>query len=70
MRKSRLQQELADLEYKAETLDKIIEIAKTPGGRLTEDGQNLLRTLRKAGMRKSDVARVLNVTPATLTKYQ
>lgn len=70
MRKSRLQQELADLEDKAETLDKIIEIAKTPGGRLTEDGQNLLRTLRKAGMRKSDVARVLNVTPATLTRYQ
>jgi Mn-dependent DtxR family transcriptional regulator len=65
-----MQQELAELEDKAATLDKIIEFAKTPGGRLTEDGQNLLRTLRKAGMRKSDVARVLNVTPATLTKYQ
>lgn len=70
MRKSQIQQAIAALESKAETLDKIIEIAKTSGGRLTEDGQNLLRTLRKAGMRKSDVARVLNVTPATLTKYQ
>lgn len=70
MATSPIQRQLQELEAKAATLDSIVAIAKTPGGRLTEDGKNLVFILRKAGMAKSDVARVLDVTPAALTKYE
>lgn len=69
MATSPIQRKIEELEAKAATLDSIVAIAKTPGGRLTEDGKNLVYILRKAGMQKSEVARVLHVTPATLTKY-
>ena len=69
MAKSPIQEEIAELVKKAATLDSIISVAKTSGGRLTDDGKNLVFILRKAGMSKSDVAKVLQVTPAALTKF-
>jgi len=70
MATSPIQQQIQQLEAKAATLDSIVAVAKTPGGRLTEDGKNLVFILRRAGMSKSDVAKVLHVTPAALTKYE
>lgn len=69
-RKSPLQQSIEELEEKSAVLDKLVRVAKTPGGRLTDDGKNLVYILRKAGMPKSDVAKVLHVTPAALTKFE
>jgi len=65
--KSPIQQQLEALEAKAAVLDQIVAVAKTPGGRLTGAGKNLVYILRLAGMRKSDVAKILHVTPAALT---
>lgn len=67
--KSPIQQQLEDLEAKAAVLERLVSVAKTAGGRLTVDGKNLVFILRKAGMSKSDVAKILHVTPAALTKF-
>lgn len=66
---SPIQKQLADLEEKVEVLDSIIGIAKTSGGRISDDGKNLIYILRKANMSKTDIAKLLDVTPSALTKY-
>lgn len=55
---------------KGAILDRIISVAKTDGGRITDDGKNLYHILRQAGLNKSEIARVLDVTPSALTKYE
>lgn len=66
---SPLEKQIKTLEERSKILDSILEIAKTPGGRISEEGKNLYYILRKSGMTKSQVARVLQVTPAALTKF-
>lgn len=66
---SPLEKQIKALEERARILDSILEVAKTPGGRITEDGKDLYFILRKSGLTKSQVARVLQVTPAALTKF-
>ncbi|NMM29036.1 MAG: hypothetical protein HHJ12_17560 [Glaciimonas sp.] len=66
---SPLEKQIKTLEERARILDSILEVAKTPGGRITEDGKDLYFILRKSGLTKSQVARVLQVTPAALTKF-
>ena len=68
--KSQIQKELERLENKEKILDSILSVTKTNGGRITEDGKNLYYILKKAGMKKSEIARVLDVTPAALTSYE
>lgn len=66
---SPIQRQIQELEgYKA-VIEKIIGVAKTPGGRISPDGKNLIYILRNAGMDKSTIAKLLDVTPAALTKY-
>lgn len=67
---SPIQKQLEELEQKSEVLDRIISVAKTPGGRISEDGKNLVYILRTAGMEKSTIAKLLDVTPSALTKYK
>ena len=69
MVKSKIQQELERLEERSKILDSIVSVAKTSGGRISEDGKNLYYILKNAGLNKSEIARVLDVTPAALTKY-
>ncbi len=68
--KSPIQKQVEALEEKGAILDRILSVAKTESGRITEDGKNLYHILREAGLNKSDIARVLDVTPSALTKYQ
>ena len=67
--KSPIQKELERLENKEKVLDSILSVTKTDGGRITEAGKNLYFILKMAGMKKSEIARVLDVTPAALTPY-
>jgi len=69
MVKSKIQQELERLEAKEQILDSIVSISKTPNGHISDDGKNLYFILKNAGMKKSEIARILNVTPGALTKY-
>jgi hypothetical protein len=66
---SPIQKELERLEKKEKILDLILSVAKTSGGHISDDGKNLYFILRKAGLKKSEIARVLDVTPAALTPY-
>ena len=66
---SPLQQQIKQLQERSNILDSILAIAKTPGGQISDDGKNIYFTLRKAGMTKGQIAKILNVTPAALTKY-
>jgi hypothetical protein len=66
---SPLQKQINDLQEKADILDKIVAVAKTDGGRITDNGKNLYFILRQAGMTKSSIAKILDVTPAALSKY-
>ena len=68
--KSPIQKQLEALEEKGAILDRIVSVAKTEGGRITDDGKNLYRILRQAGLNKSEIARILDVTPSALTKYE
>lgn len=67
---SPIQRQIEALEEKGAILDLILSVAKTEGGRITEDGKNLYHILKEAGLKKSEIARVLDVTPSALTKYQ
>lgn len=67
--KGPIQRQVETLEKKAEILDLIVGIAKTNGGRISDDGKNLYHILRVAGLNKSEIAAVLDVTPAALTPY-
>ena len=69
MATSPIQEEIAELVKKAATIDNIVSVSKTRGGRLTDEGKKFVSILRKTGMSKSDVAKVLQVTPAALTKF-
>jgi hypothetical protein len=69
MVKSRIQQEIERLEAKEKILDSIVSVVKTPSGHINDDGKNLYFILKNAGMKKSEIARILNVTPGALTKY-
>lgn len=66
---SPLEKQIKELEDRSRILDSILAKAKTTGGRITDDGKNLYFILRKSGMNKSQVAKVLDVTPAALTKF-
>ena len=66
---SPLQKQINDLQNKSDVLEKIISVAKTDGGRISEHGKNLYFILRQAGMTKSSIAKVLDVTPSALSKY-
>lgn len=68
--KSPIQRQIEELEDKAKILESILSVAKTESGRITDDGKNLYHILRGAGLNKSDIARVLDVTPSALTKYE
>jgi transcriptional regulator len=67
--KSPIQKQIEALEEKGAILDRIVSVAKTEGGRITDDGKNLYHILRQAGLNKSEIARILDVTPSALTKY-
>lgn len=69
MATSPIQEEIAELVKKAATIDNIVSVSKTSGGRLTDEGKKFVSILRKTGMSKTDVAKVLQVTPAALTKF-
>lgn len=69
MVKSNIQKEIERLEEKENILDLILSVSKTNGGRISEDGKNLYFILKNAGLKKSEIARVLDVTPGALTKY-
>ncbi len=66
---SPLERQIKALEDRVKILDSIVEFAKTPGGRITDDGKNLYYILRKSGLKKSQVAKILQVTPAALTRF-
>jgi len=66
---SPIQDQIRKLEEKAALLDRIVDVAKTSGGRISDDGKNLIHILRSAGLTKSDIADVIDVTPAALTPY-
>lgn len=66
---SPIQKQIADLESRVAVLDRVVQLAKTSGGHITNDGKNLIYILRNAGMKKSEIAKVLDVSPAALTKY-
>jgi hypothetical protein len=66
---SPLEKQIKTLEERAKILDSILDVAKTSGGRITEDGKNLYFILRKSGLNKSQVAKILQVTPAALTRF-
>lgn len=66
---SPLEQQIKALEDKAKIVDLILSVAKTQGGRITGDGKNLYFILRKAGLTKSQVAKILQVTPAALSRF-
>lgn len=66
---SPIQDQIKELEEKAAILDRIVEVAKTSGGRISNDGKNLIHILRAAGLTKTDIAGVIDVTPAALTPY-
>ena len=67
--KSPIQKQLEALEEKGAILDRIVSVAKTEGGRITDDGKNLYHILRQAGLNKSEMARILDVNPLALSKY-
>lgn len=67
--KSPMQIQIEALEAKAAVFDRLISVAKTEGGRITDHGKNLYYILREAGLSKSEIARTLEVTPSALTKY-
>ena len=68
--KSPIQKQIDALEKKARTLDLITSVAKTNGGRISDNGKNLYHILRTAGLNKSEIASILDVTPAALTPYE
>jgi CRISPR/Cas system CSM-associated protein Csm2 small subunit len=68
-KKSPIQEQIRSLEEKAEILEKIVNVAKTSGGRISDDGKNLIHILRSAGLNKSEIASIIDVTPAALTPY-
>ncbi len=70
MVQSPLERQIQALEKKANTLERIVSVAKTSGGRISDDGKNLYYILRNAGLKKSEIAKILDVTPAALTKYK
>lgn len=70
MRSGSLQKQIQELEDRSSTLDSIVAISKTSGGRITDNGKNLIYILRKAGLNKSKIAKILDVTPASLTPYE
>lgn len=67
--KSPIQKQIEELEAKAKVLELIVSVAKTNGGRISDDGKNLYHILREAGLKKSEIASILDVTPAALTPY-
>ena len=67
---SPLVRQIKELQNKAEILEKIVSVAKTGGGRISENGKNLYFILRQAGMTKSSIAKILDVTPSALSKYE
>lgn len=69
MVQSPLEKQIQALEKKANILEKIVSVSKTRGGRITDDGKNLYFILKNSGLKKSEIARVLDVTPSALTKY-
>lgn len=66
---SPLEVQIKKLQERSEVLESILKVAKTNGGRITDDGKNLYFILRRSGMTKSQVAKVLDVTPAALTRF-
>lgn len=66
---SPIQDRIKELEEKEAILDKIVEVAKTSGGRISDNGKNLIHILRSAGLTKTEIADVINVTAAALTPY-
>lgn len=67
--KSPIQCQIESLEKKSNILDLIVGVAKTNGGRISENGKNLYHILRVAGLKKSEIASIIGVTPAALTPY-
>lgn len=67
---SPIQKQIQELEERCKVLDLIVSVVKTPGGHLTDDGKNLYFILKNAGLKKSEIARVLHVTPSALTKFE
>lgn len=67
--KSPIQKQIEALEEKARTLDLITNVAKTSGGHISADGKNIYHILKTAGLKKSQIAAILDVTPAALTPY-
>ena len=58
MRSGSLQKQIQELEDRSSTLDSIVAISKTSGGRITDNGKNLIYILRKAGLSKSKIAKI------------
>lgn len=66
---SPIQKQIEALEADKRTLESILSVAKTNGGHITDHGKNLYFILKTAGLKKSEIARILDVTPSALTRY-
>jgi uncharacterized membrane protein YebE (DUF533 family) len=66
---STFQKQAQELEDRSRILDRIVAAAKTPGGHISEAGKQLIPILRQAGLKKSEIAPILDVTQSALTKY-
>lgn len=70
MQRSNVHQQLAEITQKLEVLDEIVRAAKTPKGRLSDDGKSIVGILLRANVSQSDIARLLDVTPSAITRYK
>lgn len=70
MQRNNVHQQLAEITQKLEVLDEIVRAAKTPKGRLSDDGKSIVGILLRANVSQSDIARLLDVTPSAITRYK
>jgi hypothetical protein len=65
----RLIEDIEAIGKENEVFHSLLSVCKTKGGRLTEHGENLCRGLRASGYSKTEISKILNVTPSALTRF-
>lgn len=63
-----IHQQIKKLEADAEIAYSIQERAKTPGGRLTNLGKDVLYALVKNDVPPSEIAKILDITPSAVVQ--
>ncbi len=63
-----LHAQIKKLEADANLIYTIRSTAKTTGGRLTTCGNDLVFTLLKNGVKQSEIAKILDVTPSAIAQ--